>query len=83
MKKYSAEEIKKTLAEIMGPERRELTGDEYKHTWLILKFIDPILTSNNQHTMTDVYKHAERTYHVTYGIYDYPLIEEVGELVDK
>ncbi len=77
MKNLSKEEAEKLLREIMGPPRRELKGEEYKHTWLILKFIDPVKSSNNQRTFTDVYEHAGKTYHVTYGVYDLPLIEEV------
>lgn len=78
MKKLSKEEAEKLLAQIMGPPRRELTFEEYKHTWLVLKFLDPVETSNNQHTMTDVYIHAGKTYHVTYGLRNLPVIEEVG-----
>jgi hypothetical protein len=77
LKNYTKEEAEKLLREIMGPPRRELKGEEYKHTWLILKFIDPVESSNNQRTFTDVYEHAGKTYHVTYGVYDLPLIEEV------
>ena len=78
MKKYTKEEAKTRLAEIMGPPRRELKDEEYKHIWLILKFLEPVDSWNNQRTMTDVYKHADKEYHVHYGLYDYPFIEEVG-----
>ena len=74
----SKEAMERIFVEVMGPPRRELEGDDHKHMWLILQFLAPVESSNNQRTITDVYEHAGKTYHVTHGIYDYPLIEEIG-----
>jgi len=50
----------------MGPARRELSGEEYSHTWLILQFLDPVEVTNNQRSITEVYCQGGITYHVHY-----------------
>ena len=81
--KYLGREISEETAielmkEVMGPKRREITGDEYKELLLILTFIDPIYVSNNQRSITEVYCQAGKTYHVHYiNLDDDPIIEEV------
>ncbi len=67
------------IRRISGPPRREILGEEYDHLWLILQFLKPFRSSNNQRTETDEYKHAGKLYHVTYGFGPKPMIEEIGE----
>lgn len=69
--------LKAWYKEIMGPSRRVLPEPERKEIWLLLQFVDPVSESNNQRTSTEVYHVGGIEYHVTYGIYDYPLIEEI------
>jgi hypothetical protein len=57
-----------------------LEGDEYDHMWLILQFLEPVSTSNNQRTITEVYFHNSNAYHVHYGLDDNPVIEEVENI---
>lgn len=74
----SPEEIKAFLREIMGPETKEITGEERKHLLLILSFKEPFNSSNNQRTWTDEYEHAGNTYHLTYGLSENdPLVEQI------
>jgi len=64
----------------MGPPTRELEGEEYDHTWLVLQFLDPVQISNNQRSITEVYEQAGKTYHVHYfTMNELPTIEEVGD----
>lgn len=77
MKNMTPAELKKFLHKIVGPPTRELEGDEYKNIWLMLQLIDPISTSNNQHTWTDEYVLAEKRYRMIYGLSDNPTIEEI------
>ena len=44
------EEAQEFIRRVMGPPKRTIEGDEYKHVWLILKMTEPTLTSNNQHS---------------------------------
>lgn len=73
-------EARKYLRKILGPDTRELEGEEHDHTWLILQFMEPFDSSNNQRTCTDKYKIGDIEYHVHFGIYkDRPMIEVVLE----
>ena len=66
------------LKEVMGPPRRELTGEEYKETYLLIQFLDPAYVSNNQNSITEVYRRSDKEYHVHYFTLDSdPIIEEV------
>lgn len=58
--------LKKFLRSVMGPERRAIIGDEYKHLMMIFALKDPDSSSNNQHTWSDKYTHDGKTYNVTY-----------------
>lgn len=58
------DELKKFLRSIMGPDRRTLEGTEKEHMLTVFNLIDPIESSNNQRTWTDVYEHAGKIYHV-------------------
>lgn len=78
MIKLTKEEALKILKKIIGPSRRELEGEEYDHTWLILQFLDPVQISNNQRSITEVYEHAGFTYNVHYfTANEDPVIEEI------
>ena len=68
--------LKKWLREISGPETRTLTGQEREHMITVFNLIEPIDSSNNQRSWTDVYEHAGKTYHVHYFEKD-TVIEEV------
>lgn len=63
----------------MGPPCRELEGEEYEHTWLILNMLDPVEVTNNQQSITEIYHQAGKIYHVHYfTMSENPLIEEIG-----
>ena len=68
--------IKEFLRRVMGPERRTLIGDEREHMLTVFKLIEPISSSNNQRSFTDVYEHAGKQYHVHY-FYDDIDVEEI------
>jgi hypothetical protein len=65
------EEAKAFIRKITGPERRRITGEDRKHLLMIFAMLTPNETSNNQHTLTEVYYYSNNTYHVTYG-FGYP-----------
>jgi len=71
--------LKKFLRDVMGPERRVLTGDEYNHILLIMSLTEPERSSNNQRTWTDEYRIEGRRYDATFGLGDTPEINEVLE----
>jgi hypothetical protein len=54
------------IRKVMGPERRTLAGDEREHLLTVFKLIEPVSSSNNQRSFTDVYEHAGKQYHVHY-----------------
>jgi len=69
--------LKAFLREVMGPPTRELNKEERALILPLLQAIEPESSSNNQHTMTDVYHLNGKTYNVHFGLYDYPMIEEI------
>jgi hypothetical protein len=71
------EEAQAFLRRVMGPPKRRIEGEEYKHLMLILNLKTPISSSNNQRFWTDEYEHNGRIYEVTYGIEDDPYLEEI------
>jgi hypothetical protein len=71
------EEAQAFLRRVMGPPKRRIEGEEYKHLMLILNLKTPIGSSNNQRFWTDEYEHNSRIYHITYGFLDDPYLEEV------
>lgn len=73
------EEARAFIRQVMGPPRRRLEGEEYHHMMMVLALKDPICSSNNQRFWTDEYEHNGRHYEITYGIEDYPYLEEVGD----
>jgi hypothetical protein len=68
--------LKKFLRDVMGPERRTLTGDEREHMLTVFKLIEPIRTTNNQRSFTDEYIHAGKMYDVHY-FDDEIVVEEI------
>jgi len=59
------EEAKAFLRKVMGPPHRTLEGQEREEIWMLLKLMEPISESNNQHSWTEVYKMSGNEYHVT------------------
>lgn len=70
---------KEYLRKIRGPPKRELSESEGKEMLVILSFLTPTSVSNNQRTITEEYSYNNKVYNVHYGIYDYPLVEEILE----
>ena len=60
------EEARIFIRKVMGPTRRKLDGVEKEHMLTVFRLIEPISSSNNQRSMTDIYEHASKVYHVTY-----------------
>lgn len=75
----TSEEAQAFLRRVMGPSKRRLEGEEYKHMMLVLSLKTPIWSSNNQRFWTDEYEHDGKRYTVTTGIDDEPWLEEVGD----
>jgi hypothetical protein len=73
------EEARAFIRQIMGPPKRQLEGEEYKHMTMVLGLKNPICSSNNQRFWTDEYEHDGRIYEITYGVEDNPLLFEVGD----
>jgi hypothetical protein len=71
------EEARAFICKVMGPPKRQLEGDEYKHVWLILKMTEPTRTSNNQHSWCEEYYVGGKYYDVHYFPNEEPIIEEV------
>lgn len=60
-------ETQEFIRRVMGPPRRTLEGQEKENVWLMIQLIDePDSFSNNQRTITEVYKLNQKEYHVTY-----------------
>lgn len=80
LNKITKEQAQELLKKVMGPPRRELVGEEYDHTWLILNLLEPVEVSNNQRSITEVYHQAGKIFHVHYfTMNEPPMIEEVGD----
>ena len=76
--KMTPDEAKKFLRKVMGPPRRTLEGQERENVWLMIMLQDePDESSNNQHSITEVYKINQREYRVHYFDGEDPIIEEV------
>lgn len=63
-KEMTPDEARAFIRRVMGPPRRTLTEQERDHMLTIFRLIEPIESSNNQRSWTDVYEHAGKTYHV-------------------
>lgn len=55
----------------------ELEGEEKDHMYLVLKFLTPYDSSNDQRTITNYYKHAGKEYRMT--SFDYDVMIEIKE----
>ena len=77
----SPEEACAFIRKVTGPPRRTLVGEERAKILTVLQLLEPVSSSNNQRTWTDVYKHAGREYHATYGDLgnELPIIEVIDE----
>lgn len=73
------EQARAWIRQVIGPPRRILEGNEYKHMMLVLSLKEPVRSSNNQRTWTDEYEHNGRRYDITTGIDDKPRLEEVSD----
>ena len=72
------EQARAFIRKVMGPPRRTLEGQERENVWLMILMKDePDRSSNNQHSITEVYKINQREYHVHYFPGEEPLIEEI------
>lgn len=69
--------LKAFLRSVMGPQRKEISGEEYFHLMTVFALVVPDRSSNNQSTWTDEYQVCGKNYHVTYGIREVPIIEEI------
>ena len=58
--------LKQFLRNVMGPSRRTIVGTEKAIMLTLFKLIEPVSSSNNQRSFTDVYVHAGKEYHVHY-----------------
>jgi len=74
----SPEEARAFLRKVMGPPTKRLEGQERENVWLMILMQDePDEVSNNQRTITEVYKINQKEYHVTYMLEDELIIEEI------
>jgi hypothetical protein len=60
------EQARAFIRKVTGPARRTLVDQEKEHMLTMFRLIDPISSSNNQRSITDIYEHADKVYHVTY-----------------
>ncbi len=76
--KMTTEEARVWIRSIMGPPRRTLEGQERENVWLMIMLQDePESSSNNQHSITEVYRINQKEYHVHYFSGEQPEIEEI------
>lgn len=76
--KMTREEARAFIRKIMGPPRKTLEGQERENVWLMIMLQEePDQVSNNQHSITEVYKINQREYHVHYFPNEDPIIEEM------
>ena len=72
------EQARAWIRKVMGPPRRTLEGQERENVWLMIMLQDePDSSSNNQHSITEVYKINQKVYHVHYFSGEEPEIEEI------
>jgi hypothetical protein len=72
------EEAMSFIRKVMGPPRRVLEGQEKENVWLMVLMQDePNVSTNNQHSITEVYRINQREYHVHYFSKEEPIIEEI------
>ena len=65
------------IRHVMGPPKRVLEGKELELVWLMIQLRDePDEWSNNQHSISEVYKMNQKEYHVHY-FEDETIVEEI------
>ena len=64
--KFTPEEARAWIRKVMGPDRRKIEGAERDHMLTVFRLLEPVESTNNQRSFTDVYEHAGKTYHVHY-----------------
>lgn len=74
--KFSKEELRR----ILGPARRELTGDEYEEVRLILKLLDPVEFGNSLHCWSETYRYNGKIYELTGELAHPMLLPTIVEL---
>jgi hypothetical protein len=62
----TTEQARAFIRKVMGPDRRTIQGVEKEHLLTVFRLIDPISSSNNQRSITDIYQYIDKVYHVTY-----------------
>lgn len=76
---FTRDEARDFLSKVSGPPCKELVGKEYNDIWLLLQLITPYTATNCQRSLTEEYLLGGKIYHVTYGITDNPIIQELVE----
>jgi hypothetical protein len=73
------DEARAFLRRVLGPPRRVLEGQEHDNVWLMIQMQEgPDQVSNNQHSISEVYRFNQREYHVHYFPNEDPVIEEIS-----
>ena len=68
--------LKAFMRAVMGPPHATLKGKEKEQILLLLEFLEPFKTTNNQHSWTQYYMIGETEYHVT-DFEDEIMVEEM------
>ncbi len=72
------QEAREFIRRVMGPQRRELEGEERDQVLLMLAMMGgPTVTSNNQHSYSEDYVHAGRHWCVTTWPNGQYIVEEI------
>ena len=72
------QQAREFIRRVMGPQRRELEGEEREQVLLMLAMLGkPTSTSNNQHSYSEDYVHAGRHWCVTTWPNGYYTVEEI------
>jgi hypothetical protein len=78
------EQARAFVHKVMGPARRELQGKEREQVLLMLAMLGPATwTSNNQHSYSEDYVHADRHWCVTTWPDGHYTVEEIERETDQ
>lgn len=72
---FEKEKAEAFIRSIMGPPKRRLEGKEHEQIWMLLKMMEPIRETNNQHSWCAEYRIGETMYDVHYFPEEEPFIE--------
>lgn len=64
---------------VLAEMKRKIEGPEKEHLLTIFRLIDPVNSSNNQRSFTEIYNHAGKTYMVYYWDDEIDIIEFINE----